>query len=126
VKDEFPSEVKYMKFNYTGGSGVLNAVTGYGGNVNSQQEKIVDISAYSTPLTFNLYTFLREEESLLQLTVAALKSDRSTVFMKREFKDIPMKYRMISEYKGYFFDVENNFSIVADTVWGDPYYKSEY
>lgn len=126
VKDEFPAEVKYMKFSYTGGSGVLNAVTGYGGNVNSQQEKIVDISGLSTPLTFNIYTFLREEESVLQLTVEALKSNRSTVFLKREFKDIPMKYRMVTEYTGYFFDAENSFSIMAETDWGDPYYKSEY
>jgi hypothetical protein len=38
-----------MYFYYTGGSGVLNAVTGYGGNVNSKQEKNVNV--YVTRVT---------------------------------------------------------------------------
>lgn len=126
VKDDFPSDVKYMRFNYTGGSGVLNAVTGFGGNVNSQQEKSVDISKFSTPITFNLYTFLQEEEAFLQLTVSALKADKSTVVMKRVFEKIPMKHRMVTEYSGCFFDSDHTFGLLADTDWGDPYYKEEY
>lgn len=126
IKDDFPSEVKWMKFYYTGGSGVLNAVTGYGGAVNSQQEKKVDVTNRSTPLTFNIYTFLQQDEGHLQLTVKALKADETTVVVERTFENVPMKYRMVTEYTGYFFDSDNAFSLMADTDWGDPYYQEEY
>mgnify|MGYP002623841172 CR=1 FL=1 len=126
INDEFPSNVKYMKFFYTGGSGVLNAVTGYGGNVNSQQEKLVDISSYSTPLTFNLYTFLQQDEALLQLKVTALAEDKKTVIKERPFPDIRLKYRRFSEFEGTFFIDDNGFSISAETDWGEPYEHVDY
>ncbi len=126
IQDEFPSDVKFMRFNYTGGSGVLNAVTGYGGSVNSQQEKIVDITPYSTPLTFNLYTFLQHDEAFLQLKVEALQSDEKTVVLERTFEDVPMRYRMVTEYTGSFFNSENSFTFKADTDWGDPYVQQTY
>ncbi len=126
IQDEFPAEAKYIHFYYTGGSGVLNAVTGYGANVNSQQEKTVDISSYSTPLTFHLYTFLQKDTALLQLKVSALKEDRTTVVLERTFTDVKMAHRKVTSYTGYFFKGDNQFSLSADTDWGDPYFEYTY
>ena len=126
INDEFPPEVKYMHFYYTGGSGVLNAVTGYGGNVNSQQEKLVDVIGMTSPATFNLYTFLQQEEGKLQVRVRALASDKSTIILECTFGEIGMKHQKYSEYSGYFFDSDQSFTISAETDWGEPYQELEY
>jgi hypothetical protein len=126
VEDEFPENVKYMKFYYTGGSGVLNAVTGYGALVNSQQEKRVNIQGLSTPLTFNLYTFMQEDEGFLQLRVQALQADGETVVHERTFENVPMKYQKLTSYRGSFFYKNNGFSLTAETDWGDPYQEVDY
>lgn len=126
INDSFPADVKYMHFYYTGGSGVLNAVTGYGGNVNSKQEKLVNVSTFSAPLTFNLYTFLQQDEATLKVRVSALSSDQKTVIAERTFDNVNMKHCMVTEYTGYFFDTRNSFSISAETDWGNPYEHVDY
>ncbi len=123
IQDEIPANVKFFKFYYTGGSGVLNAVTGYGASVNSKQEKLVDVSSCSTPLTFHLYTFLQKESAFLQLKVTALEEDQSTVVLERSFSDVPMKHCHLTEYSGNFFIPNHSFSLNADTDWGDAYYQ---
>ena len=126
VADDFPDDVMYMSFYYKGGSGVLNAVTGYGGIVNSEQEKLVKITGYSTPLTFNLFTFLQSDEASLYLKVTALKSDKTTKVLEREFSNIPMKYQKVTEYTGSFFSHDTGLNLIADTDWGEPYYHFDY
>lgn len=126
VNDEFPADVKYMQFEYTGGSGVLNAVTGYGGNVDSRQIKTVDVSTFSTPLTFNLYTFLQTEEATLKLIVQGLASDRKTIVFERTFNDVQMKHCCVTEYVGSLFAKDYKISFTAETDWGEPYYHFDY
>ena len=124
IEDNIPSDVKYMHFKYTGGSGVLNAVTGYGGNVNSQQEMWYGVSNAEVPLTLPLYTFLKGDEGTLQVTVQALASDQKTVIAEKTFTNVPMKRNMVTEYKGSFFTASSNnsFSLTAETDW--EIYKS--
>lgn len=107
-----------MIFNYTGGSGVLNAVTGYGGNVNSKQEKNVRIQGCSVPLPLRIYTFLREDEGSLDVKAEALDSNKNVV-MSRTFTDIPMKRNTVTVYEGSFFSHEQGFSIKGETEWSD-------
>lgn len=126
INDEAPSDAEWMYFYYTGGSGVLNTVTGYGGTVNSKQTKWVNLKNYPTPLTFNLYTFLQQEEANLQVTVRAMAADKETVLLERTFTDVPMKYQMVTEYSGSFFDKDFGFGLKAETDWGEPYYQYEY
>jgi hypothetical protein len=128
VKDEFPEGVTFMKFYYTGGSGVLNAITGKGALVNSQQEKLVRVTGLETPLTFNLYTFLQDEEAKLQVTVTALAEDKSTSLFERKFENVPMKHCMVTEYAGILFDhsSSNSFTLKAETDWGTPYYHYDF
>jgi glyoxylate carboligase len=115
-----------MKFYYTGGSGVLNAVSGYGGMTNSQQEKMAGITGMSTPYTFNVFTFLQADEGLLQVRVVALESDKKTVVAERQFEDVPMKHQMITEYAGSFFNHDNSITFKVDTDWGEPYHHYDY
>lgn len=118
ITDEIPAEVTHMIFNYTGGSGVLNAVTGFGGNVNSRQEKNVNIVGYSAPLPIHIYTFLRENEGSLDVKADAVDANNKVV-MSRTFTDIPMKRNTVTEYKGSFFSHEQGFSIKGETEWSD-------
>ena len=120
IDDEIPAEVAKVHFLYTGGSGVLNAVTRYGGNVNSKQERLYNISGLTAPLTLPIYTFLQADEGELEVTVTAQDADGNIV-KTRKFTNIPMKRNMVTEYKGTFFDhdSDNNFAIKGDTEWSD-------
>jgi hypothetical protein len=117
VNDNLPANVVRMHFLYTGGSGVLNAVTGYGGDVNSRQERLYRVDGLETPLTLPLYTFLQSDEATLDVTVTARDANNNTV-VQRKFTGIPMKRNMITEYSGSFFEQENSFSFKAETDWG--------
>lgn len=118
ITDEIPAEVTHMYFYYTGGSGVLNAVTGFGGNVNSRQEKNVNIVGYSAPLPIHIYTFLRENEGSLDVKADAVDANNQVV-MSRTFTDIPMKRNTVTVYEGSFFSHEQGFSIKGETEWSD-------
>lgn len=118
ITDDIPEEVTHFYFYYTGGSGVLNAVTGYGGNVNSRQEKNVNIKGYSAPLPIRVYTFLREDEGYLDVKVSALNADSAPV-LTREFKQIPMKRNTVTVYEGAFFAHDQGFEIKGETEWND-------
>jgi hypothetical protein len=117
IDDELPSDLYRIKLLYTGGSGVLNAVTGYGGNVDSRQEKLYRVDGYTAPLTLPVYTFLQEDEGMLNLTVTAM-DEANNVLLERKFTDIPMKRNMITEYRGAFFEHDNAFTLTAETDWG--------
>ena len=117
IDDDIPASVAKIHFYYTGGSGVLDALTGYGANVDSRQQKLYNITGLSAPLTLPLYTFLQADEGQLDLKVVAQDKDGNPV-LEREFTDIPMKRNMITEYRGAFFEHDNAFTLTAETDWG--------
>jgi len=116
ISDELPSDLSYVQLNYTGGSGVFNATTGYSGNVNSRQEKLYQVVGMSSPLTLPVYTFLHSDEGMLNVTVLAMNQDKE-VILERSFTGVPMQRDMITEYQGTFFTRSNGFSFLADTEW---------
>ena len=118
VTDDIPENITHFYFTFTGGSGVLNAVTGTGGNVNSKQEKKVKVEGLTSPITFNLYTFLHEEEGLLNVKVDALNS-KGEVVVSRSFEKVPVSRNKITEYKGSFFEKNHTLNFTADTDWAD-------
>lgn len=118
IDDEIPSDAATALVTYTGGCGVFNAVTGYGGTVNSQQEKLYDIKNVSSPVSFKLYTFLPGDEGLLKVTIV-VKNDNGDVILERQFTNIPVKRNVITEYSGAFFQHDNSFLFKANTVWAD-------
>ena len=123
INDEIPSDVKYIGIYYTGGSGVFNAVTGYGGSVNSQQTKVVSVQNETSPVTIPIYTFLQQDTGNLQLKVTAYSaytsSSNNTVYLERTFSDIPVEHHKQTIVEGDFFehDSQNTFSFIAETDW---------
>lgn len=98
VTDDYPVDVSKMRFHYTGGSGTLDATTGFG-SVASKQE--IEFEINSGQKRFDLYTFLHNTEGTVHLTVTAL-DDSDNVLYEREF-DVPMKRNQITWMTGAFF-----------------------
>ncbi len=123
ITDDFPSEVKKMRFYYTGGSGAFDAATGLG-SVNSKQDVKVDVDG--SQKQFDLYTFLHDTEGTIHLTVTALDANGSELY-HREF-DVPMEQNYISWLTGAFFaeggsSSSASISITANTDWaGDKHF----
>ena len=103
TSDAKPENIKKMWFYYEGGSGALNAVTGYG-CVDSKQVVIeyLDDAQTGKPLQFDLYTFLHGETGNLTVTVRAF-DEKDDIAYEREFTNVPMKRNYITRYTGNFF-----------------------
>lgn len=138
ITDEMPAGVSYLRFYYTGGSGALNARTGWG-CVDSKQTVNIDVDpAAGQPYTFDLYTIPKEQQASLNLTVTAYGEDGVEVVKERTFKNIPVERNKITEFKGSFFTESPNdnpgenppssssdtFVITADTQWGGTIQQS--
>jgi len=98
ITDEFPADVKKLRFYYSGGSGAFDATTGFG-CVNSKQDVKFDVVA--TQKQFDLYTFLHDTEGTIHLTVTAYDS-ADNVLYERTF-DVPMQQNHITWLTGAFF-----------------------
>ncbi len=119
INDEIPQQVTNILVQYKGESGVLDATTGYGGSVNSEQYINFNVEGLSAPLTLRVYTFLREDEGLLKtVNVIATNAEGLRVAAK-EFTNVPMRHCMATEYVGRFFSQESDltFSLTAETAW---------
>lgn len=112
VTDDIPSDVKTMRFYYTGGSGAFNATTGLG-SVNSKQTVTFDVSS-SSQKQFDLYTFLHEVESSIALKVTALDANDNVLY-ERDF-DVPMEQNHITWLSGAFFNGSGSSSITITGV----------
>ena len=100
ITDDFPAEVKKMRFYYTGGSGAFDATTGYG-NVASKQDVKFDV--VSGKKSFDLYSYpYKNTEGTLHLTVTALDAAENT-FVERTF-DVAITRNKISNFSGTFFN----------------------
>lgn len=98
VTDDFPADVKKMRFYYTGGSGAFDATTGLG-CVNSKQDVKFDVVAGQNE--FDLYTFLHDIDGTIHLTVTALDASGNELY-NRTF-DVPMEQNHITWLSGAFF-----------------------
>lgn len=98
VTDDYPFNVKKMRFYYTGGSGAFNASTGFG-TVNSKQEVKFDVT--SGQKQFDLYTILHNTEGTIHLKVSALDA-ADNVLREREF-DVQLAQNKITWFTGAFF-----------------------
>lgn len=116
IKDKLPSNLKQLRFTYSGGARVLNAVTGHGVGSDTEQTKLYNVSGYEAPVTLSLYTFLKEDTGTLGLTVDALDTD-GNVITTRSFENIPVVHKKATEMSGNFFEQSNTFSITGDTEW---------
>lgn len=116
ITDNIPSEVKKLRFYYTGGSGAFDASTGLG-SVNSKQDVKFDVT--SGQKQFDLYTILHDEEGTIHLQVTALDAAEN-IYSEREF-DVPLTRNQITWLTGTFFNGgsphDTKVRIDIDTSW---------
>lgn len=79
ITDPTPQNVHNMKFYYTGGSSTFSAVNG-NGCVKSRQTEIHDVpaEAYTSASSYDMYTFQREDNNKLTVTISALEHPTAT------------------------------------------------
>ncbi|MBO4215735.1 MAG: FimB/Mfa2 family fimbrial subunit [Bacteroidaceae bacterium] len=111
ITDEIPTEVKKMRFYYTGGSGAFDATTGLG-CVNSKQDVKFDVVAGQNE--FDLYTFLHDIDGTIHLTVTALDATGNELY-NRTF-DVPMEQNQITKHAGAFFNGSGSSSTTISDV----------
>ena len=106
-----PAEAHSIKFYYTGGSSTLDAVTGYG-CVQSRQTESFKLQEGKRD--FSVYTFPREENKGLKMTINILDADAQSI--KEYSKEgIPVKCNNITQ---------SNISIKDHTI-SDPDQKED-
>ena len=120
ISDTIPSHVSRMRFLYTGGSGAFDATTGLG-CVNSKQSEFFAVEPGQAASTFDLYTFLKEDQGSLHLQATAYDA-KDNVLNDREF-DIPMKRRQISKVSGQYFNTSSSGLTVIIAL--DPEWEGE-
>ena len=127
TEDPVPAEVQQIRLYFTGGSGALDATTGYG-CVNSQQMVYFDITEdmVGRPVCLETYTILKAETATLKLVVTAYGTNPNDGSVKilgeKEFASVPMERNKITQYSGWFFSerpqASHSFRVVAETDWG--------
>lgn len=149
VTDTIPANVSRIWFRMTGGSGTLDATTGYG-CVNSTQVVNAQISPdQKPPYTFDLYTILKGNEADVTLMVKPFDAtDNITDGRFDEFsRDIHLVRGRITVFKGRFFtdptdpgtgsgggtggstgggsgdegESDVSFNVSFDPSWGEPF-----
>jgi ABC-type uncharacterized transport system ATPase subunit len=83
-----------------------------------ETEKNVSIKGFTAPILFKVWTFLKEDDGWLDVTVEALNANKQ-VILSRQFTDIPMHRNTITEYKGSFFANDQTLNFTAETEWAD-------
>ena len=117
ITDDIPSEVKKLRFYYTGGSGAFDAKTGMGSVASKQDVKFDVVSGQKQ---FDLYTFLHEPSDEIALKVTALDANGNELY-NREF-DVPMQQNHITWLSGAFFNGSGSSSttitgVTVNTDW---------
>lgn len=103
VNDGKPANVARIQFYYEGGSGALDATTGYG-CIHSKQAVMVETGDELTgkSLQFDLYTFPWADSPGVTFEVRAFDATNTVVYT-HEFKNVKMQRNCITRYAGNFF-----------------------
>lgn len=109
INDQIPGKVQQIRFQYKGGSGHFNAVTGLG-VTNSTQLVTHGATPGKAYTSYDLYTFLHDTKGTVRLTVTALDAGGSTI-CERQF-DVPLQRNQITWLCGNFFPHPT-----SDTLW---------
>ncbi len=111
ITDDIPTEVKTMRFYYTGGSGAFDATTGLGCVASKQDVKFTVTAGQKQ---FDLYTFLHDLSDNITLTVTALDASGNELY-NRQF-DVPMQQNHITWLSGAFFNGSGSSSTTIGSV----------
>ena len=137
--DVKPEKVKKLRFQYTGGSGALDATTGFG-CVDSRQTVFVETGDELTGKTLqcDMYTFLHAETGAVTFSVEAYDKNDDRIY-EREFENVNMQRNCNTQYSGKFFvsddpqtpdpqpetpkeeDTPSSFTVMVDPEWGNVF-----
>ncbi len=128
--DNTPTNIKQIKFFYTGGSSTLDPTTGYG-CVNSRQTEVFTVpnTAYTSGSVYQVYTFPHANGKNLTLTVSALDGidANATAHYVRTFEDIEVQRNYITQCTGSFYgedpDGARSFTLTVNDNWGYTTYE---
>lgn len=117
--ETLPSELWYIRAEYTGGSVNVNPTTLQGITKSNQSERRIknDLRLHQ------FYTFpYMSESGTLKMTISATTSD-GTVLRQRTFDAVPVKRNRITTYEGKLFGdgewttTQSDFSFVVNADW---------
>ena len=133
LKEKIPTNVKQLKFYYTGGSSALNAVTNLG-RIQSRQTELRDVpaNAYtSADNIFEIYTIPHTANDELKITITALAEDGKTELYEKVFENVPISQGKITTYKGTLFNISDDdqpqlaplkYIVTAEDYWTEETY----
>ncbi len=111
-----PDGVSQLRFEYSGGSSTIDAVSGLG-CVNSKQTETVECQP--GVMEYGVYTFVRGDSNSLKIKISALNS-LGEVIKEQEFQNVPVTCNYITRYTGKMFANEilaSAFSITLNIEW---------
>lgn len=114
--DAVPEKADSIRFYYEGGSGSIDALTGYG-NVKSKQITWFDKS--ESP--FEIYTIPWMDNDYLEVTVGAYQG--LDLLTSTVIDSIPIRRNCITTCRGNIFDgkvTKASFTITVNDAWGTP------
>lgn len=109
TKDVIPNDVKSINVYYEGGSGQLNAKTGYGNGVKSKQSSLFNFTENEVgkPFTFNVYTIPNGETASLKVVITAFTKENGEGLMLEDYgaiiEEVPIVRNKVTRYTGYLF-----------------------
>jgi len=115
-EDAIPQKTDSIRFHYKGGSGSIDALTGYG-NVNSDQYAWRKRES----IPYEIYTIPWHDSDYLDVTIEAFHG--SDCLTSTEINDIPIRRNCITTCRGPLFNGKvgrMSFTITIDDGWGTP------
>jgi hypothetical protein len=115
-EDAIPEKADSIRIYYEGGSGSIDAQSGYG-NVKSKQTTWFD--KRETP--FEIYTIPWEDNAYLEATIGAFQA--GDLLTSTVIDSIPIRRNCITTCRGALFDgkvTKVSFTITVDDSWGTP------
>ena len=115
-EDAIPEKADSIRIYYEGGSGSIDAQTGYG-NVKSKQTAWFDRS--ESPL--EIYTIPREDDAYLEATIGTFHN--GDLLTSTLVDSIPIRRNCITTCRGNIFDgkvTKVSFTITVDDSWDSP------
>ena len=118
-EDPIPVKADSIRFYYKGGSGSLDALSGWG-NVNSEQYAWVGKSRFGSP--YEIYTIPWRDKESLNVTVSTFQG--TDLLTSTDIKDIPIRRNSITTCRGAIFNGKvSKVQIVINPIndeWGTP------
>ena len=117
--DPIPAQADSVRFYYKGGSGSLDALSGWG-NVNSEQYAGFGKGRLSAP--YEIYTIPWQDKESLDVTVSTYGN--TDLLTSTDIKGIPIRRNSITTCRGAIFDGKvARVQIVIQAIndeWGSP------